>query len=85
MCSGQIYLASILSWLQEADTAGVPLSVFLLYVAALCVPSALLIVLCLRGKSLLQLSSASLKHMALIKFANVVLFLFMAWLAFRVL
>lgn len=85
MCSGQIYLASILSWLQEADTAGVPLSVFLLYVAALCVPSALLIVLCLRGKSLLQLSRASLKHMALIKFANVVLFLFMAWLAFRML
>lgn len=85
MCSGQIYLASILGWLQEADTAGVPLSVFLLYVTALCVPSALLILLCLRGKSLLQLSSASLKHMALIKFANVVLFLFMAWLAFRML
>lgn len=81
LCSGQIYLASILQWTQTSDQSGVPILVFLLYVTALCIPSAILILLCVRGKSLFRLSQASLRQMTWTKLANTLLFLFMACLA----
>ena len=73
-CTGQIYLASILGWVQETTQKGVPLFVFLIYVTALCVPSLCVIILVNRGKSVLALSDFSLKRMPLVKMCNVVLF-----------
>lgn len=81
LCAGQIYLASILSWLQMSAQSGVPILLFILYVTALCIPSAVLILLCVRGKSLFRLSQASLRQMTWTKLANALLFLVMACLA----
>lgn len=85
LCTGQIYLASILSWLQEAPQGNIPYVTFLLYVAALCTPTAILLLLGLCGKSLVSLSRTSLKQVRWVKLANCLLFLFMAFLALRML
>ena len=73
-CTGQIYLASILGWVQEATQKGVPLFVFLIYVTALCVPSLCVVILVNRGKSVLALSDFSLRRMPVVKMCNAVLF-----------
>lgn len=82
-CTGQIYLASILQWIQRTDAGGVPVLAFVLYSAALCLPSLVILILVNRGKSALSLADVSLKGMPLIKLCNGILFLIFAFFAVR--
>lgn len=72
-CTGQIYLASILQWVQQSPS-GVPVVAFILYSAALCFPSLFLILMVYRGKSTFALADKSLKRMPLVKLCNALLF-----------
>lgn len=76
-CTGQIYLASILQWLARSP-GGVSYLTFVLYCGALCLPSAILIVMVHRGRSAMALADGSLKTMPWIKLANALLFLVFA-------
>lgn len=74
-CTGQIYLASILQWVQSAPGEGVPFFVFCLYIAAMCIPALLIIILVAGGKSVFSLSEKSLRRMPAVKLLYAVLFL----------
>lgn len=74
-CTGQIYLASILQWVQSAPGEGVPFFVFCLYIAAMCIPALLIIILVAGGKSVFALSEKSLQRMPAVKLLYAVLFL----------
>lgn len=80
-CTGQIYLASILQWIQRAESGQVPVLALFLYSGALCLPSLGLLVLIVRGKSAVFLADKSLKGMPLIKLCNGILFVIFAVLA----
>lgn len=78
-CTGQIYLASILQWVKQEE-GGVPLTAFVLYSAALCLPSLIILLLIKKGKSVLSLANKSLKGMPWIKLCNGILFvIFLVW------
>lgn len=77
-CTGQIYLASILRWVQTDTQKGIPVFVFCLYVGAMCVPALLIILLVAGGKSILALSEGSLRRMPAVKLCYAVLFLVFA-------
>lgn len=80
-CTGQIYLASILQWMQRAERGQVPVLALFLYSGALCLPALVLLVLIVRGKSVISLADKSLKGMPLIKLCNGILFVIFAVLA----
>jgi hypothetical protein len=83
LCTGQIYLATIL-YLLRADTGGhsVALASLLCYTLAASIPPAVLVILCYKGKQALALSEFTRQKMPLIKLANAVLFALFALLAF---
>lgn len=80
-CTGQIYLASILQWIQRAESGRVPVLALFLYSGALCLPALVLLILIVRGKSVISLADQSLKRMPLIKLCNGILFVVFAVLA----
>lgn len=80
-CTGQIYLASILQWMQSAQNSGVPVTALVLYSAALCLPAFILLVLIVRGRSALFLVDRNLKGMPLVKLCNGILFVVFAVIA----
>ena len=73
LCTGQIYLATILYVMRSGDTAAVPS--FLTYVTAMIIPMCVLLFLCARGRRLLEMSEFARRNMPVIKLANAVLFL----------
>ena len=77
-CTGQIYLASILQWVQSSPGEGVPFFIFCLYIAAMCIPALLIIILVAGGKSVFALSEKSLQRMPAVKLLYAVLFLVFA-------
>lgn len=78
-CTGQIYLASILQWVKQGE-GGVPITAFILYSAALCLPSLIILLLIRKGRSVLSLANKSLKGMPWIKLCNGILFvIFLLW------
>lgn len=77
-CTGQIYLASILRWVQTDSLKGIPVFGFCLYVGAMCIPALLIILLVAGGKSILALSEGSLRRMPAVKLCYAVLFLVFA-------
>jgi cytochrome c biogenesis protein CcdA len=83
LCTGQIYLATIL-YLLRADTGGhsVALASLLSYTLAASIPPAVLVILCYKGKQALALSEFARQKMPVIKIANAVLFALFALLAF---
>ncbi|GHV06622.1 hypothetical protein FACS189485_15450 [Spirochaetia bacterium] len=82
LCTGQIYLATIL-YLLRSDTGNfsLTLTAFLCYTLAAALPPALLVVFCHRGKQALALSEFTRRRMSLIKLANAFLFALFALLA----
>ncbi|MFR8467099.1 MAG: hypothetical protein ACLVC0_09310, partial [Eisenbergiella tayi] len=54
---------------------GVPFFVFCLYIAAMCIPALLIIILVAGGKSVFALSEKSLQRMPAVKLLYAVLFL----------
>ncbi|MDR2094259.1 MAG: hypothetical protein LBP76_01920 [Treponema sp.] len=83
LCTGQIYLATIL-YLLRTGTGGFALtfSAFLCYTLAAALPPALLVILCHKGKQAMALSEFVRDKMPAIKIANSVFFAFFAALAF---
>jgi hypothetical protein len=75
LCTGQIYLATII-YLLKTGTGNFPLalSALLCYTIAAALPAALLVVLCYKGKKALALSDFARRKMPVIKAANAVLF-----------
>jgi hypothetical protein len=83
LCTGQIYLATIL-YLLRADSGGHPLAftALLCYTLAASLPPALLVLFCYKGKQALALSEFTRRKMPIIKLANAALFALFALLAF---
>jgi cytochrome c biogenesis protein CcdA len=83
LCTGQIYLATIL-YLLRTDSGGRPLALMALlcYTLAASLPPAMLVLFCYKGKQALALSEFVRKKMPVIKIANAVLFALFALLAF---
>jgi sulfite exporter TauE/SafE len=83
LCTGQIYLATIL-YLLRANPGGRPLAftALLCYTLAASLPPAVLVLSCYKGKQALALSGFARKKMPLIKIANAALFALFALLAF---
>jgi cytochrome c biogenesis protein CcdA len=83
LCTGQIYIATIL-YLLRADSGGRPLALTALfcYTFAASLPPALAVLLCHKGKQVLALSEFARKKMPVIKIANAALFALFALLAF---
>jgi sulfite exporter TauE/SafE len=83
LCTGQIYLATIL-YLIRTNSGGRPLAVIALlcYTLAASLPPALLVLFCYKGKQALALSEFARRKMPVIKIANAVLFALFAFLAF---
>ena len=73
LCTGQIYVATILYVMRSGDVSAIP--AFLTYVTAMIIPMSILLFLCARGRRLLELSEFSRKNLPVIKLANAVLFL----------
>jgi hypothetical protein len=83
LCTGQIYLATIL-YLLRANPGGRPLALaaLLCYTLAASLPPALLVLFCYKGKQALALSEFARKKMPVVKIANAALFALFAFLAF---
>jgi len=73
LCTGQVYLATILYVLRSGGISAVP--AFLTYVTAMIIPMSILLFLFTRGKRLLEMSEFARRNMPVIKIANAVLFL----------
>jgi hypothetical protein len=79
LCTGQIYLASILYTLQRGvESQTVTIIVFLTYIIAMCIPSIILIILVGKGRSILALSNILQERLWLIKLLNGLLFTLIA-------
>lgn len=84
-CTGQIYLASILRWIEKAGGSGVPVAVFCIYIAMLCVPALIITIMLALGKSALSISDQALKQMPAVKLLNTIFFAVFAALAIKML
>jgi cytochrome c biogenesis protein CcdA len=73
LCTGQIYLATILYVMRSGDVSAVP--AFLTYVIAMIIPMSVLLIVCARGRRLLEMSEFARKNLPIIKLANAALFL----------
>lgn len=79
LCTGQIYLATIIYLLKRtAGYSGITLIALLLYVGAMVLPLCLLIILAYKGHRILVLSEFVRKHMTKIKMINAILFIVFA-------
>jgi cytochrome c biogenesis protein CcdA len=82
LCTGQIYLATILYLLRTGTGSVLAFSAFLCYTLAAALPPALLVILCHKGKQAMALSDFVRNRMPAIKIANSVFFAFFAVFAF---
>jgi hypothetical protein len=83
LCTGQIYLATILYLLRTGTGSfGLALSAFLCYTVAAALPPALLVILCHKGKQAMALSDFVRNRMPAIKIANTLFFALFAAFAF---
>jgi hypothetical protein len=83
LCTGQIYLATIL-YLLRTNTGSFALafSAFLCYTIAAALPAALIVILCHKGKQAMALSDFVRNRMPAIKIANTLFFAIFAAFAF---
>lgn len=82
LCTGQVYLASILYLAKSGQAWNWQLAgAFFCYVGGSILPSAVLVVLVCRGKRILALSELARKRMPVIKLVTAVFFLLAGVLA----
>lgn len=78
-CTGQVYLAAILYLMKMQDTRQVgTVLAFLIYVAAMCVPSLLIVAVLEKTRNAIRVSNATLKWMPVIKLVTAAVFFFFA-------
>ncbi len=75
LCAGQVYLATLLSSLQSGAQAVRMFLMLVVYCLAFLVPSALLTVLVLKGKAVMQVSDWMRRRMTAIKLVTALFFL----------
>jgi hypothetical protein len=76
LCTGQVYLASILYTLQRGvGNEWMALVVFLTYIIAMCIPPTIIIIAVSKGRSILMLSDSVQERLWLIKLINGILFI----------
>ena len=75
LCAGQVYLATLLSSLQSGAQAMRMFLMLVVYCLAFLIPSALLTVLVIKGKAVLQVSDWMRRRMAVIKLVTALFFL----------
>jgi len=79
LCTGQIYLASILYTLQRGvGDQWITIAVFLTYIIAMCIPPTIFVLVVSKGKSIIMLSDSIQERLWLIKLFNGVLFVLFA-------
>lgn len=79
LCTGQIYLATIIYLLKRTTSySSMTLIALVIYVAAMVLPLGLLIILAYKGQKILVLSEYVRKHMTKIKLINAILFIVFA-------
>ncbi|MDR1542077.1 MAG: hypothetical protein LBU32_29690 [Clostridiales bacterium] len=79
LCTGQVYIATILYILKSSPGNYQTLAAFFTYVIAMVIPMSLMVVFVAYGKRLLELSEFARKRMPAIKLANAFLFLCFAY------
>lgn len=79
LCTGQIFLASIIYAAQSG--AGIPYATLAVYVGAMCLPSLIAVLLAGCGKRVLDLSEFSRKHLPAVKLISAILFVIFGGLA----
>ena len=79
LCTGQIYLATIIYMLKRSsENFSITLLAFVLYVTAMCLPHIIIIISVSRGKNLLELSEFTRTNFPTIKLLNFMLFFIFA-------
>lgn len=80
LCTGQVYLASLLYMVEQNGGFSMQLAGNLaLYLTAMCVPMVLLVVLVSKGKSVMSASHLSLKILPVVKLAYSIFFFALFW------
>ncbi len=78
-CTGQVYLAAILYLMKMPQTGGIQTTAaFLIYVAAMCIPSVLLVLLIEKTRNVIRASNTALAWMPFIKLATAAVFVALA-------
>ena len=85
LCTGQIYLGTIIYMLKRG-TGGMTLTViaFLVYITAMCLPQAIMILLVRGGANVISLTEETRKRFPIIKFVNFLVFILFAVLLYRI-
>jgi cytochrome c biogenesis protein CcdA len=78
LCTGQVYLATILYIIKSTPESFDAFFSFLAYVAGMALPMILIVIFCSLGKRVLELSELARKNLPFIKLANALLFLLFA-------
>lgn len=78
-CTGQIYIASIL-YFMETQRGSLPILAFFLYTLAMCIPQLILVALVAKTKSIDRVSELALNHVPAVKLISAVLFAVLAGL-----
>ena len=75
LCTGQVYLASLVYMVNQSEGFSMQLTGnLLLYLTAMCVPMVLVVMLVSKGKSVMSASRLSLKILPAVKLAYSVFF-----------
>lgn len=78
-CTGQVYLAAILYMMKmQQERQLQTIAAFLIYVAAMCVPSLLIVLVLEKTKNVIRMSNKTLEWLPAIKLATSVVFLLFA-------
>jgi sulfite exporter TauE/SafE len=81
LCTGQVYLATILTMIQVGSGDGTVSNLLLLiYILMMLLPSFCVVILVHRGKKLYFLSDYVVRHTDLIKFVNMLIFIVMGFI-----
>lgn len=78
-CTGQVYLAAILYMMKTQQQRQIKtILAFLIYVAAMCVPSLLIVFILEKTKNVIRMSDTTLKWLPVIKLATAIVFFLFA-------
>lgn len=81
LCTGQVYLATILTMVHLGSTeASVSYLMLLIYILMMVLPSLCVVVFVYRGKKLFFISDYVVRHTDLIKFVNMLLFIIIGFI-----
>ena len=85
LCTGQIYLGTIIYMLKRGTgSMTITIVAFLVYITAMCLPQAIMILLVRGGANVISLTEGTRKRFPIIKFVNFLVFILFAVLLYRI-